>query len=226
MSSTKRVVDGVEFELNYASGDYSQAHLATPKECCKVPWVVATAESLNSYGRLVTNYQDEKVDIVTWPTTGRRRPAPGTGNQGGITEGLFVHKWKGDLCTAENTAVGRRYITGRLPDGEDHKQRTRVLVREANYHPDGGQVFFSQTQSPFVVLLAKPGDDVRPEDFRAFYFDGKFGLHIDPNVWHKPAYPIEDEMKLFDKQGAVHAVICADFVEEFGVYLDVPLLPR
>jgi len=225
-NTAPRIIGGVEYEINHASGDYSQAHLATPKQRYKVPWVVATAETLEGYGRLVKNFDEEKVAIVTWPAPGWRPVAPGTGNEGGITKGDFIHAWKGDLCTAQNTAVKRRYITGRLPEGEDHARRTCVLVREANYHPDGGQVFVATKSRPSVVLLAKAGDDVKPEDFRAFYFDGNFGCHIAPGTWHKPAYPIDDELLVWDKQGAVHAVICVDIFNEFGVYLDVPLVPR
>ena len=55
-----------------------------------------------------------------------------------------------------------------------------MLCRGLNYHPDGGQVFFPVERVPFVMLLALPGDDVRLEDFVAFYFDGSIGLQIKP----------------------------------------------
>ena len=52
------------------------------------------------------------------------------------------------------------------------------MTREANYHPDGGQVFFPVTKEPFVLLLALPGDDIKLEDFVAFYCDGSCGVQI------------------------------------------------
>jgi hypothetical protein len=51
-------------------------------------------------------------------------------------------------------------IAGRLPTGVAFDNRTHVLVREANYHPDGGQVFFPRDKDPFIALLALPGDDI------------------------------------------------------------------
>jgi hypothetical protein len=34
---------------------------------------------------------------------------------------------------------------------------------------DGGQVFFPRDKDPFIALLALPGDDIKPENFVAFY---------------------------------------------------------
>ncbi|MEC9466099.1 MAG: ureidoglycolate lyase, partial [Myxococcota bacterium] len=96
---------------------------------------------------------------------------------------------------------------------------------EANYHPDGGQIFFHRDGEPFVALLAKPGDDIRPEDFVAFYFDGSFGVQIFPNVWHQPLFPRDDGMVFNNKQGRVHACVSVDFIGEFQTYLAVPLTP-
>ena len=72
-------------------------------------------------------------------------------------------------------------------------------VREANYHPDGGQVVCPVNESPFVILLSKGSeeggriqtDDVQPTDFQAYYCDGTFGLQIMPAVWHQPIIPLE-----------------------------------
>ena len=100
-----------------------------------------------------------------------------------------------------------------------------MLVREANYHPDGGQIFYPKDGGAFVALLALPTDDVKLEDFRAFYFDGTYGLNIHANVWHQPMYPINDEMTFIGKQGAIYACVDMDTVKEFGRYLLVPLTP-
>ena len=47
-----------------------------------------------------------------------------------------------------------------------------------NYHPDGGQVFFPTAKNAYVMILALPDDDCKPEDYVAFYFDGSCGLQI------------------------------------------------
>ncbi|XP_013418496.1 uncharacterized protein LOC106179424 [Lingula anatina] len=189
-----------------------------------VPIVTANETSLKGYGTIVTSYDDTEVEISTWPQPGWRPICPGTGNQGGITGGEFTYLWDGDLCLATNKAVpDGDYVIGRLPANVSRDKRTHVLVREANYHPDGGQVFFPQDGSPFVALLALPGDDIGLNDFRAFYFDGSFGFQIHADIWHQPIYPVNDSAVFLGKQGKVHACVVVDTVEEFGKYLLVPL---
>lgn len=76
----------------------------------------------------------------------------------------------------------------------------------------------------FIVPLALPGDNVRPEDFTAFRCSGGKGLYIHPNIWHGPVLPLDDEGQLLDRQGRVHARVSVNLVEEFGAYLSVPLV--
>ena len=94
------------------------------------------------------------------------------------------------------------------------------------YPPPGGRAF--------ILLLAQAdvGDDVRPEHFRAFFFDGSDGFHMAPGVWHYSPYiqpssgssgDTAAEMTFDNKQGSVFACVAADTVDEFGVYLKVPL---
>ena len=64
------------------------------------------------------------------------------------------------MCKALDDDDANHYITGRLPADMKYDNRTYVLVREANYHPDSGQVFYPRDHDPFVALLALPGDDI------------------------------------------------------------------
>lgn len=193
------------------------------------PLEQATPKSLEGFGRIVRSFDDAEVDIVTWPAQGWRPVEPGTGNQGGVTSGEFEVYRAGDMMHARNHAVDGHYVTGWFADPatateeSDCVDHSRILVREANYHPDGGQVFFPRDAQPFVALLALPGDDISPDDFVAFYCDGAFGIHIDANVWHQPLFPVGEGIVFDDKQGRVHACVACDFVKEFGVYLSVPL---
>jgi ureidoglycolate lyase/seryl-tRNA synthetase len=195
----------------------------------EVPLVSITPASFDGYGRIVRSFEEEPVDIVPWPTRGRRLLDAGTGVGGGVTQGVFKMAWRGDVLYAENHAVGGHYVTGwtTLPEeaSEDRQTvpRTRVLTSEANYHPDGGQVFFPRGIVPFVALLALPADDVAVEDFVAFYCPGEFGIHLNAGVWHQPVYPLPDTAEFDDKQGAVHACVSVDFAREFGCLLSVPL---
>jgi ureidoglycolate lyase len=199
----------------------------------RVPGLLATPTSLAGFGHIVPELLQARVAIVTWPQQGSRPIVPGTGNEGGIVEDSFAMERRGEIQHAVNHAVGRSYITGWFADPAtaSHQREaadtSRIYTHEANYHPDGGQIFWPRDGVPYVALLARPGDDIRPEDFVAFYCDGSFGIHIDPNVWHQPMFPLAPLALFDDRQGRVHACVAVDFVGEFGCYLEVPLkLPR
>jgi hypothetical protein len=194
-----------------------------------VPLVRATPETLAGYGRLADDYDGTEIEIVTWPASGRRPVDPGTGNQGGVAEGVFEFWWAGEVLYGRNRAVDDSYLIGwsRRPEEASETAprpaRERLLIWHANYHPDGGQLFFPREGAPFVAPLALPGDDVTPQDFTAFYFDGTQGLYIHPGVWHEAVFPLAAQASFDDKQGKVHARVSVDFAEEFGVLLSVPL---
>lgn len=195
----------------------------------RVPAVVADAETLAGYGHIVPDFVSGEVTIVTWPQPGWRAVVPGTGNEGGIVEDRFEMVRRGEVQHAVNHAVGRSYITGWYDDPATASEArvpgdaSRIYTHEANYHPDGGQIFSPCDGEAFVALLAKPGDDITPKDFVAFYCDGSFGIHIDPGVWHQPVFPVGERANFDNKQGRVHCCIAVDFVTEFGCYLEVPL---
>jgi len=89
--------------------------------------------------------------------------------------------------------------------------------------PDGGQLFFPLDNGPFVAPPALPSDDVTPDDFVAFWFDGADGLYIHPGIWHEGVFPLNQRQRFFDKQGKVHARINVDLVEEFNCYVSFPV---
>jgi len=191
--------------------------------------VVATAATLAGYGRLIANFEDAEVTLVTWPQPGWRPVVPGTGAEGGVVEDRFEMARRGEVMHAVNHAVGRSYITGWFADPSSASEnRTaanvrRIYTHEANCHPDGGQIFFPRDAAPFVALLARPGDDVTPDDFVAFQFDGSVGVHIDPGVWHQPVFPLGAKASFDNRQGRVHCCIAVNFISEFGCYIEVPL---
>jgi len=73
------------------------------------------------------------------------------------------------------------------------------------------------------VPLALPGDDVTPERFVCFHFDGSQGLYIHPNIWHEGVFATPGTQRFFDQQGAVHARVSVDFPREFGCLLEAPI---
>ena len=71
--------------------------------------------------------------------------------------------------------------------------------------------------------LALPGDDIEPEKFVCFRFDGSHGLYIHPNIWHEGVFATSGSQRFFDQQGAVHARVSVDFAREFGCLLEAPI---
>ena len=144
--------------------------------------------------------------------------------------------WDKDISICTNRTVSAVDSLG-IPSGRLSVDASRdfILARLANSHPDGGQVFFPPPGGrPFVMLMAPAnvGDDVRPEHFRAFYFDGHEGFQIAPGTWHNPPYfkPPADansegtrRMIFRNKQSSVFACVWMDSFKEFGVFLKFPL---
>lgn len=193
-----------------------------------MPVVDATPGTLAGYGRLVKDPKDCKVEIVQWPAQGTRPIDAGTGDEAGTTEGVFVSEWKGDILYGRNEAVDGHYILAyaQPPEHarEDHARApTRMMLWHANYHPDGGQLFFPLDGRPFYVPLALPGDDITPQKFVCFRFDGTQGLYIHPNIWHEGVFTLAGTQRFFDQQGAVHARVSVDFPREFGCLLEAPI---
>jgi hypothetical protein len=190
--------------------------------------IEATNESLSGYGCLVDSPDDFKLEIVRWPAKGWRPVDLDSGNEGGTTQGIFISEWKGDVLYGRNEAVGGHYILGyatlpELSSEESIGPPKHLLLWHANYHPDGGQLFFPLEKRPFLVPLALPGDDIRPEEFVCFRFSGSQGLYIHPNIWHEGVFSLSGTQRFFDKQGAVHARVSVDFPREFGCLLEVNL---
>jgi ureidoglycolate lyase len=191
--------------------------------------VAATDESLKGYGRLVDKPETFPIEIVRWPAQGWRPIDKNSGDQGGVTEGLFEFWWKGETLYARNHAVGDSYLFGWSNWPEEAsaergaKPRERALIWRANYHPDGGQLFYPLNGQSFVVPLALPGDDVTPERFVTFFCEGSRGLYIHPNIWHGAVVPFDEHARFLDRQGRVHARVSVDFPKEFGCYLGSPM---
>jgi ureidoglycolate lyase/seryl-tRNA synthetase len=208
--------------------DYLHPDLPAGLKRVRMPVVDATPESLLGYGRLIDDPAACRVEIVRWPARGRRPVDADTGDQGGTTEGVFVSEWQGDILYGRNEAVAGHYILGYGEAPEvartDHADPPRrVILWHANYHPDGGQLFFPLDQRPFYVPLALPGDDVTPERFVCFRFPGAQGLYIHPDIWHEGVFALAGSQRFFDQQGAVHARVSVDFAREFGCLLEAPI---
>jgi len=194
-----------------------------------VPLVAATDDSVAGYGRLVDDPAACDIEIVRWPAQGWRAVDDDSGDEGGTVEGIFTGTWQGDVLFGDNQAVGGHYVLGwRCDPQQASTDRAtgpleQVLLWHLNYHPDGGQLFYPLDDKPFVVPVALPGDDLKPDDVIALWCDGSRGLYIHPGIWHEGIFPTAGSQRFLDRQGKVHARVSADIGAEFGVYLTVPL---
>lgn len=203
----------------------------------ELPWhelkiIKATPENLEGYGKLVETceYRNYPIEIVRWPKPEGRPIDEGTGDEAGTVSGDFTFYWEGDVFKGKNDAVNSRYVFGWSKNPKDASETSadrpeRVLLWHANYHPDGGQLFFPlEGCDAFITALALPGDDVKPEHFKAFLVEDGNGLYIHPNVWHEAIVPLSQRAKFYDEQGAIHGRVSVHFPKEFGVFLSVPIV--
>ncbi|HUP07300.1 MAG TPA: ureidoglycolate lyase [Caldimonas sp.] len=208
--------------------DYLNPNLGAGLRRVAMPVVDATDAALDGYGRLVEDPQACAIEIVRWPAQGSRPVDEDSGDEGGTTEGVFVSEWRGDVLYGRNEAVGGHYVLAYAVAPEhartDHARAPRrMMLWHANYHPDGGQLFFPLECRPYLVPLALAGDDVAPERFVCFRVDGTKGLYIHPNVWHEGVFALSGTQRFFDRQGAVHARVSVDFAREFGCLLEAEI---
>ena len=193
-----------------------------------MPLVDASNATLQGYGGLVADPANCRIEIARWPALGTRPIDADTGDQGGTAQGVFTSEWRGDVLYGRNEAVDGHYVLAYACPPEvasiDHRDPPqRMLLWHANYHPDGGQLFFPIDRAPFYVPLALQGDDVTPQRFVCFRFDGSQGLYIHPNIWHEGVFTLRGTQRFFDQQGAVHARVSVDFAKEFGCLLEAEI---
>lgn len=207
--------------------DYLNPNIPTGLNRVKIPIIHATPQTVQGYGYLVDDPQ-YPIEITRWPAQGTRPVDLDSGDEGGTKEGIFVSEWKGDILYGRNEAVSGHYILGYGTEPSQASEKTpddptRILLWHANYHPDGGQLFFPIDKRPYLVPVALPGDDIRPENFICFLCSGSQGLYIHANIWHEGVFTPYGHQRFLDRQGAVHARVSVDFAREFECLLEIVL---
>ena len=225
---------------------FTKENFLAPKLPCglqilDVPLVLATDESLKGFGRIVQDPDEfttskNNFEIEKWPVQGWRQLDPETGDEAGTTEGYFDVYWKGDFFYGNNLAIATEnnmYLDGlgALPEVASSEapkgDGKSIYLWMSDYHPDGGQLFWPLEPIPFCVNLAPAscGDDVKPEDMRAFLIPEGKGVYFHPGTWHNGVYvsPKHSPARFLTRQGRVHARVSCSWAAEFESLLKVPL---
>ena len=225
----------------FSSGNFQNPNLPSNLAVQDVPLELATAESLRGFGKIISGPDEISVEngnfeIVPWPHSGWRKLDPDTGDEAGTTEGFFDVQWTGDFFYGKNLAIASSnnvYLDGigTLPEHASHEEEKAVdhdciHLWMSDYHPDGGQLFWSLGGVPFVVCLgpSTTGDDVKPSDMRAFYVPKGKGVYFHPGTWHNGVYVSKKHgpQRFLTRQGRVHGRISASWAAEFETILRVP----
>ncbi len=71
-------------------------------------------------------------------------------------------------------------------------------------HPQGSQAFMPLHEERFVIVVAPPGDEIDPQDVRAFITDGRQGVNYRAGTWHaiQSVLEREGEFLVVDRGGA------------------------
>ena len=197
--------------------------VADALEIIEVPIVDARSEDISEFALIVeSNPEEFQVPIVPWPVSGRRPLDPETGICAGTTEGWFSSEWSEGRLVGKNEAVAGEYVIGFAVEGNESLPKA-VDLWHMNHHPDGGQLFYSTDQVPFIIPVIPVGEEPEIDKAKAIYCDGTFGICLLPGVWHEGVFPISGSARFFTRQGRVHSRVSVDFGKEFDCLLRVPL---
>ena len=108
--------------------DYLNPQLPAGLRTVRAPLVEATDANLRGYGFLVDRPDASLIEIVRWPSTGKRSVDPDSGDEAGTKEGVFISSWQGDILFGRNEAVDGHYVLGYGCEPENASERRRRLA--------------------------------------------------------------------------------------------------
>lgn len=95
-----------------------------------------------------------------------------------------------DLAPVDVTEAGGRPLIN-IFHGKARPLPLEVTMMER--HPLSSQAFVPLSPRPFLVLVAPPGEEVDPNDLRAFVSSDQQGVSYARGVWHHPLIAIDED---------------------------------
>ncbi|MEA2778666.1 MAG: ureidoglycolate lyase [Rhodospirillaceae bacterium] len=78
-----------------------------------------------------------------------------------------------------------------------------LMLRLMERHPLSSQAFIPLSETPFLVVVAPPGEGIRSEDIRAFRSNGRQGINYRAGTWHHPLLALDrvSDFLIIDRGG-------------------------
>jgi ureidoglycolate lyase len=97
-----------------------------------------------------------------------------------------------------------------------------LVLRLMERHPLSSQAFIPLSATPFLVVVAPPGEDPRSEDVRAFRSNGRQGINYRAGTWHHPLLALDrvSDFLMVDRGG--EGANCDEVpIAERGIVIDL-----
>jgi len=90
-------------------------------------------------------------------------------------------------------------------------------------HPLGSQAFIPRDKTPFIIVVAEPGEQVTPQQLQAFISNGEQGINYHAGTWHGLLLTPYSDMSFIciDREGIGNNCEQRHFAEQDQYVLDV-----
>ncbi|NES21547.1 MAG: hypothetical protein F6K41_22115 [Symploca sp. SIO3E6] len=188
----------------------------------EVPLKRLNSKNTQGLGVVFTEFEDVTIELCPWPTQGQR-PLIAQGGYSTVLEEEFKVYWQNATMLSAGHQNARGGATGKIVSDRETNSK-HIMVNWLSAHLDAGEAFIAKNGEPGIFLLAPPKEDVKPEDFVAFYSDGSCGISIHPGVWHTTPISLSKQEVVYKrKQGSIYATIDCVLTKEHNTWLKIPL---